>query len=308
MRILVTGAAGFIGSHLSDWLLNEGHDVVGIDNLSAGFMSNLPKHKCFEFRKLDIRNEASMRSASKGTDFVFHLAADPLVKESAERPVESFEINVRGTLNVLDAARKSGAKGIAFTSTSAVYGDAKIFPTPESHPMAPISNYAASKISAESYVSSYAHTYGMKGTIVRYANIFGPRSAHGVMHDFYFKLKKNPNKLEILGDGKQTKSYLYVSDAVGATALAPLKQKGNFDIFNVGSDRTASVDEIAESISSVMGVSPKHAYTGGSRGWVGDVSKMRLDVRKIKKLGWKPKVSFKKGLEHYLGWLAKQKE
>ncbi|MFH0818135.1 MAG: GDP-mannose 4,6-dehydratase, partial [Candidatus Micrarchaeota archaeon] len=194
------------------------------------------------------------------------------------------------------------------TSTSAVYGDAMIFPTPETHPTIPISNYAASKVAAEAYVSSYSSTYGMKGTVLRFANIFGSRSGHGVMHDFYFKLKKNPKELRMFGNGKQTKSYLFISDCIDSVLLAYKRQKSNFEVFNVGSDRTFSVDEIAGLVSSDMGVSPKYSYTGGERGWVGDVTKMRLDVRKLKKLtGWKPKISMKAGVRLYLEWLARGK-
>jgi len=304
MKMLVTGAAGFIGSHLCERLLDDGHEVLGIDNLSAGLLSNLPRNEHFKFRKLDIRDEKSMLPIAKGTDYLFHLAADPLVKESAERPVDSFEINARGALNLLESARKHGVKGFAFTSTSAVYGDAVVFPTPEDYPIEPISNYAASKISAESYVSSYSSTYGIKGTVLRYANIYGPRSTHGVMHDFYFKLKKDPGELFILGNGKQSKSYLYVSDCVEATVLAPRRQKTKFGVFNVGSDTTASVDEIAEEISSLMRLKPKRKYAGGKRGWVGDVPKMRLDVRRLKKLGWKPKISLREGMRKYIEWLG----
>ncbi len=308
MRVMVTGAAGFIGSHLCDRLLSLGNEVLGVDNLSAGRMENLPKHKKFRFERIDIRDNGFQRLA-RGIDEIYHLAADPLVKESAERPVESFDINARGTLCVLEAARKSGVNHLVFTSTSAVYGDAVVFPTPETEPMMPISNYAASKIAAESYVSSYASTYGIGGTVFRFANIFGPRGGHGVMHDFYFKLKGNPKELEILGNGKQTKSYLYVSDCVEATILAQEKQKAAYDFFNLGTERTADVNEIADIVSAYLGAKPKRRYTGGKRGWVGDVSKMRLDVRKIKKLtGWKPKVSLEKGVKLYLDWLSKEKQ
>ncbi len=305
MKALVTGAAGFIGSHLTDKLIKNGHAVLGIDNLTAGDRETLPKKsKAFSFRKLDVRNKNGIRSAMKNIDVIFHLAADPLVKESVERPVLSFDINVRGTLNVLEAARENDIERIVFTSTSAVYGDARIFPTPEVHPTVPISNYAASKIAAEAYVSSYANSYGIKSTVFRYANVYGPGSTHGVMHDFYFKLKKNPRELTILGDGKQSKSYLYVDDCVDATLLAPRKQKLVFDVFNVGSDKTISVDQIADEISGIMNLNPKYTYTGGKRGWVGDVNRMRLSVKKIKRLGWEPEVSSSEGIQKYIDWLS----
>ncbi|MFH1448288.1 MAG: GDP-mannose 4,6-dehydratase [Candidatus Micrarchaeota archaeon] len=252
-----------------------------------------------------MRHESSVFRAMRDIECVFHLAADPLVRESAGRPILSFDINVRGTLNVLEAARKRDVASIVFSSTSAAYGDAKVFPTPEVHPAIPISNYAASKISAESYVASYASTYGTKATVLRYANIYGPRSHHGVMHDFYFKLKRNPDELVILGNGKQSKSYLFVTDCIEATISAHAKQRGTFNVFNVGSDRTMTVDEIAKDISSIMGLTPKYKYTGGKRGWVGDVNRMRLDVRKLKRAtGWKPTVSMRVGIGEYVKWLS----
>ena len=222
MKIAVTGGAGFIGSHLADALLAEGHEVRIIDN--GG--SYAPK--AAKLIKLDI-NSPELKKHFEGCETVFHFAADPDVKGSAEKPEPSFRNNVLGTFNVLEACRNASVKNIVFASTSTVYGENVPVPTPETTPCAPISNYAASKLAGEAYCQSYASTYGLRVTILRYANVFGERAARGVMRDFYLKLKKAPARLEILGDGNQEKSYIYIADAVAATLIAWKKQKNNCD-------------------------------------------------------------------------------
>ncbi len=240
-----------------------------------------------------------------GNDAVFHMAADPDVRSSARIPTKSFNLNVIMTFRLLEACRKGDIKHLVFASTSTVYGDADVIPTPEDYPCEPISNYGASKLACEAYCSAYAHSYGMKATMVRYANIFGERSSHGVMYDFYNKLKKNPKKLEILGDGKQTKSYLHVDDCVSATLTAFEKQDKIHDIFNVGSSEKHNVDEIAKLVCDAMKLKPEFKYAGGTRGWTGDVKLMLLDVNKIESLGWKQKISFQEGVKRYVKWLSK---
>ncbi|MFA6035650.1 MAG: NAD-dependent epimerase/dehydratase family protein [Candidatus Micrarchaeia archaeon] len=307
-KIVVTGSAGFIASHMCEALLAKGHEVVGYDNLSAGKMENMAeclRSPHFSFVRGDILNMEKFGEVCEGAEAVYHLAADPLVKESAERPMLSFEQNVIGTFRVLEAARRRGVKRVVFTSTSTVYGDAVKIPTPEESHLEPISNYGASKLACESYLGAYAHTYGMKCTAVRYANIYGERGGHGVMKDFYVKLIANPAELEILGNGKQDKSYLYVDDAVKATLLAAEKQKEPFNAYNVGSRHKHKVDEIARLISRELGLKPKFMYTGGKRGWIGDVSVMLLSTKKIEKLGWRESIGFEKGVRRYLSWLAK---
>ncbi|MEM3556252.1 MAG: SDR family NAD(P)-dependent oxidoreductase [Candidatus Micrarchaeia archaeon] len=304
--ILVTGGAGFIGTNLTNLLLSKGYEVVVFDDLSSGKLDNLKQHlqkKNFKFVKGDIRDKEAVNSVMRGIEEVYHLAADPSVKDSAEKPERSFEINVIGTFNLLEAARKNNVKKIVFTSSSTVYGETNVLPTPEEHPMVPISNYAASKVACESYISSYAFTYGIKGVVLRLANIFGPYSTHGVMYDFYRKLKANPEKLEILGNGKQSKSYLYITDCLDAVLLASKKQKKVYDYFNVGSSEMTIVNEIARYVCSAMNVKPRFEYTGGKRGWKGDVVKMLLSTKKIEKLGWRRKVSLKEGIEKYIRWL-----
>jgi len=298
MRVLVTGGAGFIGSHISDYLLSKGHLVYVLDNLSSGDRKNI-NPSC----KLILHDIKKPFKKIEEIDSVFHFAADPEVRTSSLIPVKNFRNNVVGTLNILEWCRKNDVKNFVFASTSAVYGEAAVIPTPEDYPSFPISNYGASKVSCEAYVCSYAHTYGIKSTVLRYANIFGERSRHGVIHDFYLKLKKNPKKLEILGNGLQKKSYLYIKDAVNATILAWESQKHVFDIFNVGSEKKHTVNEVATIVCKELALSPSFSYTGGERGWVGDVRAMLLDVSKIKKLGWKEMVPFERGVHDYILWL-----
>jgi UDP-glucose 4-epimerase len=255
--------------------------------------------------KRDIRNDLSMEL--EGMDAVFHLAADPDVRVSATNPGNSFDINVAGTFSILESCRKADVKRFVFPSTSTVYGEAKVIPTPETYQCVPISNYGASKLACEAYISSYAASYGIKGTSLRLANIYGERSTHGVMFDFYNKLKKDPKKLEILGDGKQDKSYLHVSECVGAFLTAWKNQKAQYDVFNVGSREKHNVDELARTMSKTMGLNPRFAYTGTPRGWVGDMKLMLLDTGKIEGLGWAPKTGFEEGVKRYLSWLSSSK-
>ena len=299
MNILVTGGAGFIGSHIADKLIEKSEDVTIIDNLSNGNLKNVNKKA--RFIKKDINNIAA--GDLKNIETVFHLAADPEVRISADNPESSFKNNVTATFRLLEACRQADIKQLVFTSTSTVYGDA-IVPTPEGCPCEPISNYGASKLACEGYCASYAHSYGIKTTVLRYANIFGERSNHGVMYDFFQKLKKNEKELEILGNGKQEKSYLHVSDCVNATLLASEKQNKIYDVFNVGSDDKYNVDYVAKLVCKLLKVNPKFRYTGTERGWVGDVKIMQLSVNKIKKLGWKQKISFEEGVRKYINWLT----
>lgn len=301
MNIVVTGGAGFIGSHIADELVSEGHEVTIIDNLCTGKQENINKKA--KFVKKDIRQD--IVSNLKGTEVVFHFAADPEVKSSADNPTKSFDTNLVGTLNILECCRKVDVKNIILASTSTVYGDAKEIPTTEEYVCMPISNYGASKLASEAYLSSYSGSYGIKGTSLRYANIFGERSNHGVMFDFYTKLKQNPNELEILGDGKQDKSYLHVSDCVAGSLFAWKKQKKLYDAFNIGSKDKITVNHLTKLVCKSMNTDPLLKYTGTKRGWTGDVPIMLLDISKLEKLGWKTKVSFEEGVRRYIEWLKK---
>jgi len=300
MRIAVTGGAGFIGSHLVDELVASGMEVTVIDDLSCGKKENInPKAK---FVRKDIRQDIS--AELRDTDAAFHFAADPDVRSSVANPARTFEQNAAGTFAVLESCRKADVKRIVLASTSTVYGEAEVIPTPETYPCAPMSNYGASKLACEAYLSAYSGSYGIKGTSLRFANIFGQRSTHGVMQDFYRKLCSNSKEMEILGDGRQDKSYLHVSDCVSATLAAWKGQKAPYDVFNVGSRTKTSVDEIAGLMCRLMGVKPRFRYTGTPRGWAGDVRLMLLDVEKLESLGWEQKVGFLQGMERYLNWLS----
>ena len=292
-RILVTGGAGFIGSNLVDLLLEKGNKVIIFDNLSSGkmeFIEHQLENPDLSFVKGDLLDPEAIENACKEVDLVCHVAANPDVKLGVSDTRVHFDQNILATYNLLEAMRKSGSKKIAFTSTSTVYGEAKVMPTPEDYgPLIPISLYGASKLACEALVTSYSHTFDIQAWIFRFANIVGPRSTHGITVDFIKKLKENPKSLEILGDGKQEKSYLHVSECVNAILFAIEKSKEEVNIFNIGSEDTISATGIGKIVVEEMGLSNvEFTYTGGSRGWKGDVPKMRLDIEKLKSIGWKP--------------------
>ncbi len=284
MRILVTGGAGFIGSHVVDKLIEMGNEVTIYDNLSSGNIEYINENA--EFIKLDLVYDIQKMKLDE-FDEVWHIAANPDVRIGEISPAEIYENNIQATYNLLEAMREAGVEKIVFTSTSTVYGEAKI-PTPEEHPTYPISIYGASKLACEALILSYCHTFDMQSWIYRFANVIGKRSNHGVIVDFIQKLIKNPNKLEILGDGEQNKSYIYIDDCVEAM-MHGLRANEKVNIFNIGSNDQIKVKRIAEIVSKAMGLNPKFVFTGGKRGWKGDVPVMFLSNERLKKLGWRPK-------------------
>ena len=294
MRSIVTGGAGFIGSHLVDHLVSAGDDVIVIDSLVSGDINSIRDHldsKKVTLVSADLLSD-SWQHHLAGAGRVYHLAADPDVRESAVSPDKQLNNTIIATHRVLEAMRKYGVPEIVFTSTSTVYGEATVIPTPESYtPMEPVSVYGAAKLACEALISAYAHSFSMKAWIFRFANIIGARSGHGVITDFIRKLRENPNELEILGDGKQTKSYLEITECIRAILYAASHSTNTVNTFNVGSEDWISVTEIADILTSEMGLNPKYRYTGGSRGWVGDVPKMQLDVTKLKESGYIPQIS-----------------
>jgi UDP-glucose 4-epimerase len=303
-RILVTGGAGFIGSHLVD-RLTIANDVVIVDNLSAGKLEFIQHHldkDDITFIQGDILDEELMLMALDGVDIVFHLAANPDVRLGVTNTYIHVEQNVLATYHVLEAMRKKGVKQIAFTSTCTVYGQATILPTPEDYgPMIPISIYGASKMSCEALISAYCDNFEMQATTFRFANVVGSRSTHGVTFDFVHKLKKEPKHLEILGDGKQTKSYFYISDCINAMVHSFEHNEDMYGIFNIGSNDYIDVTTIADAVTEAMGLKDvEYTYTGGvdgGRGWKGDVKTMLLSLDKLKELGWIPEFSSKKSIE-----------
>ncbi len=292
-KILVTGGAGFIGSHLVDRLLERGNEVLVFDNLSSGdlkFIEHPLENPDFTLVEGDLLDPEAIERVCKGVDFVFHVAANPDVKLGASDTRVHFDQNILATYNLLEAMRRQGVGKLAFTSTSTVYGEAKVMPTPEGYgPLIPISLYGASKLACEALITSYAHTFDMQAWIFRFANIVGPRSTHGITVDFIRKLRETPEKLEILGDGKQEKSYLHISECVESILFTIEKSEEEVNIFNIGSEDTISATRIGEIVVEEMGLSNvEFTYTGGSRGWKGDVPRMRLGIEKLKGMGWEP--------------------
>lgn len=278
-NVMVTGSAGFIGSHLAE-ALKEKYMVKGIDNFSAGKMKSVPTtHADLLMDNID--------SYFTDIDTVFHLAANPDVKLNAINTKIPLEQNVLVTYDVLEAMRKNNVKKIVFASSSTVYGNART-PTPEDYsPLEPASIYAASKLACEALIYAYCHMFGMQAWVFRLANIIGQRSNHGIIPEFIQKLKANARSLEILGDGKQNKSYIYIDDCISAILTGFEKSREKINIFNVGSDDQIKVTEIANIICKEMNVVPKYEFSGGAQGWKGDVPVMMLDTARIKSLGWK---------------------
>jgi len=300
-KVLVTGGAGFIGSHLADCFVGKGWRVTAFDNLSNGDLKNLSglvKDERFEFVKGDLKNQAAAYRAVKGVGLVFHLAANPEVRVEKTSSSVHFEENLVATFNLLEAMRRSrAAKTLVLASTSTVYGEASVIPTPEDYgPLVPISVYGASKLGCEALACSYAYTFGIRVLIVRLANVVGSRSGHGVVVDFIRKLRDNPRRLEILGDGTQVKSYLHVDDCVDAFLHLTdrfIKSAGRVDMYNVGAFDQIGVGQIATIVAEEMKLrGVKFVFTGGvdgGRGWLGDVKNMHLSIRKLLDSGWKPR-------------------
>jgi len=300
-KVLVTGGAGFIGSHLVDRLMMDGQNVTVFDNLSNGSLKNLQRwldNKHFRFINGDLKKPSDIEEAVKDIELVFHSAANPEVRVGETDPSIHFQENVVATFNLLEALRKySSAKTFFFFSTSTIYGEAEILPTPEDYgPSIPISTYGASKLGCEALTASYAHTFGLRTLILRIANVVGSRANHGVIIDFINKLKTDPKRLEILGDGTQKKSYLHIEDFIDATIHLTsrfLDDGKKTDVYNVGSVDQVEVKKIAKIVAEEMGLQDvKFVFTGGvdeGRGWLGDVKIMFLSVDKLIKTGWKPK-------------------
>ena len=296
MKILVTGGAGFIGSHLVDRLVAQKHEVIVFDNLSSGKLEFIQRHMDsgkIRFVKGDLMNAKEIDAAIPGTEIVWHLAANPDVKLGASDTRVHLDQNIIATYNLLESMRKNGVKKIGFTSTSTVYGEASQIPTPETYgPCVPISLYGASKLACEALISAYCGTFDMESALFRFANIVGPRSTHGVIFDFIRKLREKPKGLEILGDGKQTKSYCYIDDCIEGMVFGWEHKKEKIAVLNVGSTDWIDVKGLADIVSKEMKLKPKYKFAGGidgGRGWKGDVRMMMLSVEKMKALGWKPK-------------------
>lgn len=295
---LVTGGAGFIGSHLVDKLVSRGYKVIVVDNLSSGFIENIKHHlksSSVSFHRIDLKHPSSeLLKCVKEASVVFHFAANPEVRVSTINPRVHFEENLLATFNLLEAVRQaSTVESLIFASSSAVYGDVTELPVSENYPHpTPINVYGAVKLAGENLLNTFAKLYGFKAVSLRFANIIGARTRHGVIYDLLMKLKKNSERLEILGDGTQTRSFLYVDDAIEAVLKVYGSLNCSVDVYNIGNDDWISVKEIADIVTSEIG-RPGIPYemvpaTTDGRGWLGDLKFMFLDISKVKGLGWKP--------------------
>ncbi|PGF16541.1 UDP-glucose 4-epimerase [Natrinema sp. CBA1119] len=286
-NILVTGGAGFIGSHLTERLLANGADVLAVDDCSNGDRDRVPDDA--EFLEADLTDLDALAGHLEDVDLVFHLAASKHV--DTDRPHGQFDDNTRMTRNILEAMADAGVTEIAYTSSSTVYGEAPR-PTPEDYaPLEPISAYGASKLADEGLLSARAHSHDLTVWNFRFANVVGPRLRGAVIPDFIEKLQDDPEHLTILGDGRQEKSYLHLEDCLDAICHTVEHADDAMNTYNLGTRTTTSVDRIATIVAEELGADPEREYTGGERGWTGDVPKMRLSIEKLSALGWEPRLS-----------------
>jgi UDP-glucose 4-epimerase len=292
MKVFVTGGAGFIGSHLVDSLMKNGHSVTVYDNLSSGdklFIQPHLRSPEFTFITADLLDFKRVKKEIHGHDVVFHLAANPHVRLGEKQTDLDLNQGVIATYNVVEAMRQNNIKKIIFSSSSVVYGETQEPSLPETYgPTLPISLYGAGKLGAEGLISAFCGTFDFTAWMYRFANVVGSRGTHGVIVDFVEKLRKNPHELEILGDGRQCKPYLYVSDCVDAILFGFTHATETVNLFNLSCDTTTTVTRIAEMVTEEMELKKvSFKYTGGVRGWKGDVPRFQLDARKINTLGWK---------------------
>ena len=307
MKAFVTGAAGFIGSNLVDRLLAEGHEVTGFDNFSTGLPEFLaPARACprFRFQQGDLLDAETLHRGMAGADFIFHLAANADVRFGPDHPRRDLEQNTVATSNVLEAMRANQIGKIAFSSTGSIYGEPSIFPTPEVAPF-PVqtSFYGASKLAAEGMISAYAAAYGFQAWIFRFVSILGERYTHGHVFDFYKQLRAHPERLDVLGDGHQRKSYLYVQDCLDAILIAIERTREAVNILNLGTDEYCEVNNSIAWISERLGLAPELRYAGGQRGWVGDSPFIFLDCSRMRALGWKPALTIRESILRTLAFL-----
>jgi UDP-glucose 4-epimerase len=312
VKSFVSGAAGFIGSNLIDQLLENGDEVIGWDNLSTGqraFLQSASPSSRFHLLEGDNLDRPALTAAMSGSNRVFHLAANADVRFGLEHPAADLEQNTVATFNVLEAMRANSIKTIAFSSSGSVYGEPTMIPTPEDAPF-PIqtSLYGASKLAAEGLIQAYCEGFGFEGYIFRFVSILGERYTHGHVFDFYRQLLKHPNRLHVLGDGTQRKSYLYVQDCISAIltvlqAGSARNARHHVQVYNLGTDEYCSVTDSIGWICQHLSLSPELEFTGGDRGWVGDNPFIFLETAKIQQSGWRAKLTIREGIVRTLTWL-----
>jgi UDP-glucose 4-epimerase len=307
MRAFITGGAGFIGSNLTDRMLADGHTVTVFDNFSTGqrpFLEQASRSPRFRLIEGDLLAMPELKRAMAEHDFVFHFAANADVRFGTNHPSKDLEQNTIATFHVLEAMRVNGVRRVAFSSTGSIYGEARVFPTPEDAPF-PVqtSLYGASKLAGEGLIAAYATGFGFQGYIFRFVSILGERYTHGHVFDFYRKLCDNPHEIDVLGNGQQRKSYLYVQDCIDAMLLVAEKVKEPINIFNLGTDEYCRVDDSLGWICSHLGLNPRRNYSGGERGWIGDNPCIFLDTARIRSLGWRPKWTIRESVLRTLQYL-----
>jgi UDP-glucose 4-epimerase len=295
MKAFVTGGAGFIGSHLVGRLLNfeRAEKVVVYDNFTSGqqsYLQDVERDDRLSVVEADLKDAGRVREAMAGCDTIFHLAANPDIAKAITQPDIDFWEGTYLTQNVLEGMRQTGASRIFYTSGSGVYGEDPAVDFPEDHgPCIPISTYGASKMASESLIAAYCHMFDLVARVFRFANVVGPRQTHGVGYDFIRRLKNDPAALRILGDGAQKKSYIHVDDVLEAIFLVAAKSLKSYEVFNVATNDYVTVRQIADLAVAIAGLQPdevRYDFTGGDRGWKGDVPVVRFDCSKIKALGW----------------------
>lgn len=312
MKILVTGCAGFIASNLIPRLLARGDEVFGADNFFLGKRAYLARHERFHFHELDLLDldRVVRLFESSKPDLVWHLAANSDISFGTKYTDFDLKGGTLATYHVLEAMRRTGAKEIVFSSSGAVYGEPSVMPTPEDYgPILPISLYAASKVACESLVTAFVHNYDMRCWIFRFGNIVGPNPTHGVIHDFVLRLRENPRELTVLGDGTQSKPYVYVDDCIEGMEFGYRHAMESVNYYNLAVDDQTSVTEIAEWTIEAMGIKRSSIdvkYTGGPRGWKGDVAQVKLDTRRMTKLGWRPKLTSRQAVQRTIRDIVEQ--
>lgn len=312
MRYLVTGAAGFVGSHLTDALLARGHEVVGLDNLSTGqerFLDAARRSARFTFVAGDVLDAPTLRQAIDGTDAVYHMAANADIRGGLASPRTDLEQNTVATFEVLERMRESGVRRIVFASSAAALGEPDVFPTPENCPIpAQTSLYGASKMAGEGLVSAYCHGYGFEGYAFRFVSLLGPRYPHGHVFDFAKQLLANPKRLKVLGDGTQRKSYLHVDDCARAVLhigedARPARHAPQYEVYHLGVPAFCCVHDSVRWICDEMGTQPEIEFGTGQRGWIGDSPFVFLDVTKAMATGWTPAHSIESSVRQTVRWL-----
>ena len=304
-KVLVTGGAGFIGSHLVDALLARGAAVIVYDNFCTGRAEFLPPPSPrLKIVRGDVLDLPALKAAGEGCDFIFHFQANADVRGGKDNPRVDLEQNTLATWNALEAARANGVKGFAFASSSAVYGEPDVFPTPENYAALQTSLYGASKYAGEAMIQAYGEYYNLRSFAFRFVSWIGERYTHGIIFDILKKLQGDPNRLPLLGDGTQKKSYLYVKDGVSGVMRGIEKGTAQKNIFNLGHDYFIPVVEVVKIVLDELKMNDvKLEFAGGQRGWLGDSPLVQLDTSKIKSLGWKPETSIEEGIRRTVRYL-----